>query len=158
MSWAEAEVVPLCLEAQHVRDLVLASYVEMKEEGRGSVVEAAPRADVCRPGMVAALQTSSSVARPLQQGFWVASVVEEDQGLQGLSSRVVFPEGAVLLYEQIFQHQLKGGAPGTLDVVGKVSVPGLKVVILAAKASKELGVYLHGSFETVEEPAGDLFL
>ena len=156
MSWAEAEVGRQCLEVQHVRDLVLASYVEMKEEGRGSVGEAAPRTDVSRPEMVAALQTSFSVACPLPQGFWAALVVEEDQDSQDLNSRAVFPEVAVLLYEQIFQHQLKEGALGTLDVVGMESVRELKVVSLVAQASIVLVVYLHGSFETAEELAEDL--
>ena len=85
-------------------------------------------------------------------------MVGEDQDLQDLSSRVVFPEGVVLLYEQTFQHQLKEGAPGTSDVVGMESVRELKVVTLAAKASKVLVVYLHGFFETVEELVEDLSL
>ena len=150
-------MVPQCLRVQQVRDLVLVNYVGMKGEGRGSVGEAAPRTDVSRLEMVAALQTSFSAACPLPQGFWAASVVEEDQGLQDLSSRAVFPEGAVLLHEQIFQHQLKEAEPGTLDVVGMEFVRGLKVVTLAAKASKVSVVYLHDSFEMVEELAEGLF-
>ena len=65
MSWAEAEAVLHCLEVQHARDLVLASYVGMKEEGRGSVGEAAPRTDASPPEMGAALQTSFSAEFPL---------------------------------------------------------------------------------------------